>query len=205
VFVLIKRNLIVLILPLLVMIFIIYSGIHFLDQANVMTNEELSETMTFEVGFEQKDHVIEVSGHWNWNDIPQDIFVGDDYIGVSVMDESGNLVEDLFKQSTVQLLHNEEVVYEVAGKQTDTGLIFAFPNKFENHKGYGNQGNFTVEINLPQFEQGWQFVASYLHTWAEHSGLVESDPRFLSPEFKENMDGFYWVVERFETGELNKQ
>lgn len=182
--------------------FIFYGGYYFLEEANQMTNEELSHLVSLDVDVNSIGNQVEISGVWNWNEVPQDGIVGHDYIGITLQNNLGEVITDSIIDAQLQLVFLNDIVYETAGVPSENGFIFEFPNEFLDQVVFGNEGNFQLLLE-PQENEELQIIVSYLHTWKDHGGLISDDSRFLSPQFNNDMDEYYWVIERFETGKSN--
>ncbi|PSL42336.1 hypothetical protein B0H94_11640 [Salsuginibacillus halophilus] len=189
------NNKLVVLLPLLLMVILFAGGWFYIQQADTITNEDLSNHVQLEVEkTETSPYVVEAE--WSWSETPEDGLAGDDYIGVSLKDEEGEpLSGEVLEQAELTLDHAGETVYETEGEVLDTGIIFSFPNATEENEVYGSSGKMTVTTE----EETTETVISYLHTWAEHEGLDKQDPRFFDPAFlgNDNIEDAYWVIDRF--------
>lgn len=176
--------------------FIFFGGYNFLKEADQFTNAQLAETISLDVKVEQMEEIIKVDGTWNWNETPQDIIIGDDYIGITVIDHNHDAVDIDVTNAELKLMQNDEVIFETKGEKRGLGYIFEFPNKLDEQKLFGFQGEFSITFANQSFDAN-QVVVGYLHTWADHGGLISDDTRFLKIEFNENIQDAYWVIERF--------
>lgn len=196
-----RKNIIVIILPLILMIFIFFGGYYFLKESDQMTNEQLAQTISFDAILTETDDQIWIEGQWDWNEIPQDAIIGDDYIGITLTNSANEVVDFTVSEPKLKLINDGETIYEAEGKKRGSGYLFAFPNKVSGQKLFGKKGSFSLMIDQPVPED-YQVIASFLHTWADHGGLKSEDPRFLTVEFEQNIYGKYWVIEQFLTGKL---
>lgn len=169
-----------------------------------MTNEELSQVVSLDMDVNPVDeYKLEIKGNWKWNEVPQDGIIGEDYIGISVLNSSGVSVSGPFLNGKLQLTFQDEIIYETEGHPSENGYLFSFPNELKDQIVFGNEGEFSI-IAEPQQKEDVQVIVSYLHTWSEHGGLSIGDSRFLSPQFEKGPIESYWVIERFEEGMLTR-
>ncbi|MBU8905746.1 hypothetical protein [Desertibacillus haloalkaliphilus] len=194
-------NKLVFILPLILMGFIFYGGYSYLNESEYVTNEELQETSVMEVSIGKMDQGYEITGSWNWNEVPVEGFLGEDYIGITLMDQLNEpflLEEGEIIENELSLIHSGQEVWTTKGKWVETGMIFSFPNELKDHESLGDQGQLKLVISSEEIEEP-QVSMSYLHTWVEHQGLLLEEPRFLTPTFNGDQGKVpYWVIERID-------
>lgn len=184
------------ILPLILMGFIFFGGFHFLKKTDQFTNEQIAQTMTLDVDVKEENENILVEGTWNWNGTPQDIIIGDDYIGITLADENNKPIDFAVKEAKLQLYDHEEVIFETLGEKSGQGYVFSFPNQLEENQVFGYKGSFSLTMTTDKPIEN-QVIVSYLHTWADHGGILSTDPRFLNVEFTNPINDQFWVIERF--------
>lgn len=192
-----RSNKLVVILPLILTVFMFASGMYYLNQTETITNEELSESISWTPQLTEEDSSSLLEAEWAWQSSPDDGIIGTDYIGVTFLDQNGEtLTGNEFKEATVSLLHNGEIIWEELGEIKESGVLFTFPNRADDHETYGNDGSIEVILTGTKAEEA---VVTYLHTWKEHEEMTTEDLRFFDPSFGEsdNMDNFYWVTEQF--------
>lgn len=186
----------VLFMPLFLMAFIFFGGYYYLNQNEGITNEMLYEHVDFDGKLVKMGDSYKLSGEWKWSAMPQDGFIGDDFLGISVKEKgtANSLSVSSWEQAKLRLLHNQKVIYEAEGKPSEEGIIFIFPNQIIENESYGPFGEFEIVFTLKEAAEV-QAVVSYLHTWSEHEGLQTNDPRFLRPTFAGGKKVNHWVVE----------
>ncbi|WP_156816990.1 hypothetical protein [Salsuginibacillus kocurii] len=194
-------NKLVVILPIFLMAFMFFGGWFYLQQSDVISNEDLYEHVELEAQLEENStQQLDVS--WEWRETPEEGLVGEDYIGISVIDEDEQpLLSEEIEEASLQLFDGEDVIYETEGEEVENGIIFSFPNELEENVTYGNEGH----INMTITGSAESASVSYLHTWVEHDGLESEDARFFSPSFAgQDEENVSWVIERFvEAGEVS--
>lgn len=189
-------NKLVIILPLILMGFIFFGGYNYLQETSSVTNELLYEKVEIEAVLEQTGENLTLSGNWLWGEMPAEGLMGDDYLGVSFLDEETGVAISIaeIEASTLQLLHGEKVVYETEGTKVGNGVVYTYPNQIVEHESYGNKGSFTVAVKLEE-EKKVRASVVMLHTWEEHEGLIIEEPRMVEPQFPTITDNSYWVME----------
>ncbi|WP_096201244.1 hypothetical protein [Bacillus sp. FJAT-45350] len=190
-------NKLAIILPVLLMGFIFYGGYHYLQSTNVVTNEQLHQSIDFNHEMNRLGETVELIGSWEWLDMPHEGLIGEDYIGVSLTNiETGEFIPgDEVVGSELQLFHGHKLIYETVGQVVDNGLIFSYPNEIIEHESYGNKGGFKVSF-ASNYDSEYRASFTYLHTWNEHEGLKYEDARMISPVFSGTINESYWVIER---------
>lgn len=185
----------VLILPGILMVVMILGGYHFLQQEEMITNEQLPEVMEMEVDKTPTDDGVRVEANWDWTTMPEEGMYGEDYIGITVTDPAtGKPRYDLsFAEGLLELRYGDQVIEEAEGVAVDNGIIFAFPNKVEENMSYGNLGSVSVEVLGAGIEPE-HIELHFLHTWVEHSPLVKEDAAFTEPVFDGAANVPYWVT-----------
>ncbi|SDH49775.1 hypothetical protein SAMN05192534_106107 [Alteribacillus persepolensis] len=187
-------NKLVIILPAVLVVFLFAGGSFYIQQAEVVQNDNLDEEIEWETSLEQTEKVSRLTAAWNWNATPDDGVQGNDYIGVTFIGENGEtLSPDDIDHYQLKLEGGEDM----EGKTVDNGIVFSFPNEVHENQVLGKSGSFTVDISNTSPTRA---VISHLHTWESHEGLQSEDARFFEPQFvgKETSDeSFYWVSERF--------
>ncbi|MFB5662043.1 hypothetical protein [Alteribacillus sp. HJP-4] len=190
-------NKLVVILPTLLMILLFAGGGFYITQAEIVTNDELDEHVKWDTSFEENQKSAILDASWSWEVSPEDGFAGNDYIGVTILDDNGEIINsDSIQHYDIQIGENESV--EAEAETVENGVLFTFPNTMLENKTVGNEGSIAVEINGEAEPE--RAIISYLHTWEEHNGLDSKDARFFERDFsgKGNDDeSFFWVMERF--------
>ncbi|WP_216829993.1 hypothetical protein [Alkalihalobacterium elongatum] len=191
-----RGNAAVIILPLILMGFIFYGGYHYLNTSDQITNEELDSVVSLVVETSSNGNKQTISGSWDWKEMPIDGVVGQDYIGVKLVEEENQQLvnSDYILSSKLTLRHSGKEIYETNGTFVFDGIIFEFPNEVQEHIGYGNLGTFEIVLDGEQFA-GNEISVSYLHTWVEHDGLFFEQARLSEV----SLDIDYWTIERFTT------
>ncbi len=191
-------NKLVVILPVLLMIFLFAGGSYYINQTEVVNNEELDEKINWETTLLQTEDSSVLEATWNWSVTPSDGMAGEDYIGVTFIDEKGEaLPAELMDDYQLTLKVEGEDITE-GGEAANNGIIFSFPNEIEENKTLGDKGSLRVETTSAS--NPVRAVISYLHTWEDHGGLQSKDARFFNREFAGKGDkdeSFFWVSERF--------
>lgn len=180
------------------MVFMIYSGYHYLNESETISNEEIQNTIEMSVIAEEYHGSTHVLGKWNWNEIPKEGLLGEDYIGVSVLDieSSQYLHGDDLTDTVLTLVYRNNVIFEAEGNSVENGIVFAFPNQIIDQGIFGNEGEVSLVLHIEEGSDH-QISMSYLHTWTEHSGLDIEDARFQSPSFPgEDAEVPHWIIER---------
>lgn len=197
-----RSNKLVVILPLILTVFMFASGIYYLNQTESITNEELSESISWLPHLTKEGEQSLLEAEWLWEASPDDGITGTDYIGVTFLDGNGDaLAGSEINETAVTLRHSEETIFEGEGEIKEDGVLFVFPNQADDHETYGNDGRVEVVLNSSEAEEA---VITYLHTWKEHEEINTEDLRFFDPGFEESdhMDDYYWVTEQLvQTGE----
>ncbi|MFB4164765.1 hypothetical protein ACE1TI_13280 [Alteribacillus sp. JSM 102045] len=191
-------NKLVVILPLILMVFLFAGGSFYINQAEVINNEELDEQINWETSLSSTGEASILEASWNWNVTPDDGMEGEDYIGVTFIDENGEMMpaEIIEEYELTLTLKDQEI--EEDGITADNGIIFSFPNSIEENETLGDKGSLRVETSGEAVPV--RAVISHLHTWEEHGGLQSNDARFFDRDFggkKDNDESFFWVSERF--------
>lgn len=187
----------VLILPAILMLVMFIGGYQFLQESETITNEELQEVIDLQVEAKETDKDLQVKANWDWTMMPTEGFYGEDYIGVTLIDEeTGEARTDLeFEESKVELLSADQVIEESEGTVVENGIIFSFSNKMVEHESYGNLGKVRVTVKGEEIRP--EAVRIYLlHTWVEHSPLAKEDATFTNPVFTGAANVPYWIVSR---------
>ena len=186
-----KGNGLVLILPLLLMGFIFFGGYYYLNGANQMTNEELNQVIALDAEATASGEVYIIRGKWDWKEMPSDGLIGDDYIGIALL--NGQTLEvDQVKNTELTLMHGGKTVYETEGSILPDGIVFSFPNLIKEHESMGNVGTFQITIDNENLA-GSELSIGYLHTWEEHSRFTLNSARLSS----DMVDANHWIIERF--------
>lgn len=194
---LLQRNAAVFLLPLILMGVIFFGGYLFLKQSSQFTNEQLAETIFLNVRVKQTENRTTIEGEWDWNEVPQDEIVGDDFIGITLLDENHHPVDFQAAKATLKLYDDNNVIFQTTGEKRGKGYLFTFPNKLEGQHLYGYRGLFSLETNGAILEDGMKIAVSYLHTWKDGVRFPSDDTRFQQVDFAKDIDGHYWVIERF--------
>ncbi|WP_209125359.1 hypothetical protein [Alkalihalobacillus sp. BA299] len=188
-----KGNAVVIVLPLLLMGFIFFGGYHYLNTSNQMTNEDLDNVISFAIDATSNGSTHTIIGDWDWQKMPVDGVLGDDYIGVKLVEEGQEPFDfELIKGSHLVLKHGGNEIYETEGTIVNDGIVFTFPNEMQEHMGYGNMGSFEVVIVGEEFI-GQEISISYLHTWDVHDDVSFDRARLSNVDIDIN----HWVIERF--------
>lgn len=191
-----RSNRLVVILPLILTVFMFASGIYYLNQTESISNEELSENISWLPQLTEEGEQTLLDAEWIWEASPEDGITGTDYIGVTFLNENGETLSGSeVNEAALTLQHSEETIFTEEGEIKEDGVLFMFPNQADDHETYGNDGRVEVEINNSEAKEA---VITYLHTWKEHQEVNPENLRFFNPEFKESddMDGYYWVTEQ---------
>ncbi|MGO4887151.1 hypothetical protein ACJ2A9_05280 [Anaerobacillus sp. MEB173] len=192
------------ILPGILMIFIFYSGYQYINESESFSNEDIQNLIVASVEAEQiNEQMIEITGKWDWSELPKEGLLGDDYIGVTVFEEDQPMDGERFSESMLVLYHRDKPIYEVEGQAVKNGVVFSFPTKMVEEGIYGNEGEVKLQLQISKNSFSSTKVSmTYLHTWTEHEGLQIEDSRFQSPQFL-NVNGDdevpYWIIERLST------
>ncbi|MFZ4452038.1 hypothetical protein [Salibacterium aidingense] len=194
-----RGNKLVVILPMTLMIFLFIGGSFYINQAEEVTNENLSEEVRWQTNLSVKESGDALSASWEWDMMPNDGMTGMDYIGVTFLDENGDpLMEEDYDSFQLTLDQNTQNDIKNQGKPVENGVVFSVPNRIEENETIGNSGR--VHVTAESDAEVDRAVISYLHTWENHDGLNTEESRFFTPSFvgkKENDESFYWVMESF--------
>ncbi|MFD2704277.1 hypothetical protein [Salibacterium lacus] len=192
-----KGNKLVVLLPITLMIFLFIGGGFYINQAEEVTNENLSEEVQWESTLEPGGNGASLTASWEWGHMPSDGLHGTDYIGITFLKDNGDPVSGSQVENAELLLHlNDGNERKLEPEATSDGVLFAVPNKMEENQTIGSSGTINVRTNSNL--QNKRVVISYLHTWEEHGGLETSNTRFFDPSFHgDNSNSFYWVIENF--------
>ncbi|SFL67507.1 hypothetical protein [Salibacterium qingdaonense] len=192
-----KGNKLVVLLPITLMIFLFIGGGFYINQAEEVTNENLSEEVQWESELAPDENGTRLTASWEWGHMPSDGLHGTDYIGITFLNENGDsMTGDQVENAELLLNLNGGNKREVEPETTSDGVLFAVPNEMEENQTIGSSGTINVRTNSNL--ENKRVVISYLHTWEEHGGLETSNTRFFDPSFHgENSNSFYWVIENF--------
>ncbi|RSL30938.1 hypothetical protein D7Z54_23525 [Salibacterium salarium] len=193
-------NKLVLILPLFLMVFLFVGGAIYVNQAEEISNENLSEEVEWEKSFSENESGSTLEASWNWGIMPDDGMQGTDYIGVTLLDANGDPISgEEIKTYELTLHQNDEADIIEEGQVVENGILFSFPNEMQENQTIGDSGSLHVSHNGDNLPE--QAVISYLHTWEDHGGLDSQDARFFNRDFvgkNQNDESFFWVMETFE-------
>ncbi|BAD64273.1 MULTISPECIES: hypothetical protein [Shouchella] len=181
-----RKHIVVLILPVILMIAIALSGIYYLNQEETMTNEQLKAEIEL-VAERGEDGTLLLE--WSWPQMPAEGMYGTDYIGIAFTGadevEVGEAVLDTEEQ------------HRYIGERVDNGIIFAYPTEMAEHQSIGTKG--TIVQPLPASADN--ITISVLHTWTNHEALTMEDATFEAPAFGSAKNVQHWV-KTVELGEL---
>ncbi|SFP22242.1 hypothetical protein [Salibacterium halotolerans] len=192
-----KGNKLIVLLPLTLMIFLFIGGGFYINQAEEVTNENLSEEVQWDSTLEPTENGARLTASWEWGHMPSDGLHGTDYIGITFLDENGEpMTGDQVERAELLLDLNNEEERSIEPETTSDGVLFAVPNEMEDNQAIGSSG--TIDVRMSSNPENKRVVMSYLHTWEEHGGLETSNTRFFDPSFHDkNGSSFYWVIEHF--------
>ncbi|WP_096434674.1 hypothetical protein [Alteribacter populi] len=187
------HNKLVIGLPLVVMIGLFAFGYFSILQADEVPNEQLDERTDLYLTLNEEENHGTVG--WDWETMPSDGLVGDDYIEVILYDDDGEVIKADVQQIELQLLQGADSIYtseEYA--ESEDGILLSFPNASEDNLTYGNRGmiQFSYSTDDHPVTHG---EVRYLHTWTEHGGI---DNLSLSQDriSFSSTDPDYWVILR---------
>ncbi len=185
----------VLILPAILMIVMFIGGYQFLQGSEAVTNEELQDLIEVQLEANQANGDLQVRANWDWTIMPAEGLYGEDYIGITLMDQTmGEARTDLeFVEAKVELLYGDQVIEEAEGTIVENGIIFAFSNKMDENVTYGNLGRVRVTVEGEEL-QPEDVRLHLLHTWVEHTPLDKEDASFASPTFGNATNVPYWII-----------
>ncbi|MDV2683201.1 hypothetical protein RYX56_02320 [Alkalihalophilus lindianensis] len=187
-------NKLVLILPAILMALMFWGGYHFLGENEALTHEQLEEEIEINVVASERGEDWLVKVNWDWTAMPEGGLYGDDYVSITVLDESGKAREDVsLTQSELELIYADEIIYQTEGETVTNGVIFAYPNQFDEHKSYGNLGQAVIRVNGENIQQE-DISVQMLHTWINHSPLTKEDAQLTNPDFSGAINVPYWLV-----------
>ncbi|MGY4690280.1 hypothetical protein [Salibacterium sp. K-3] len=194
-----KGNKLVVLLPLILMFFLFIGGGFYINQAEKVSNKDLSEEVEWETTLESGENGDLLKASWQWGRMPSDGLRGTDYIGVTFLDRNGEPVtESQVENASLLLDQNSGDTMKIEPEAAANGIRFAVPNEMNENETIGSSG--TVQVRTHSNLQGGRAVISYLHTWEEHGGIAAKNARFFEPSFhgkEDNNDSFYWVMEHF--------
>ncbi|SFE30050.1 hypothetical protein [Alteribacillus iranensis] len=191
-------NKLVLVLPVILMLFLFGSGMYYIGQSEVVTNETLNQEISWDSVFNPSEDGSVLHGTWTWEASPEDGVEGVDYLGITFLDENDKTVSPEMIDSYSLHLETRSEKISIDGEVVDNGVVFPFTTEMKENDVIGSKGEFKVVTQGDT--QPERAIISYLHTWEEHDGLKTYDARFFEREFKgkEHKDeSFFWVAERF--------
>ncbi|WP_100398360.1 hypothetical protein [Bacillus sp. FJAT-44742] len=194
-------NKLVVILPVFLMIFLFVGGAVYVQQSEEVTNEALHEEVEWDTLMThngEDEGLTTLRAAWEWTAMPSEGLAGEDYIGVTFLDEDGQPMQaELADESHIYLTYGNEVVYEDEAVSVENGFVFSFPNETDEHQSFGDRG--SIEVTVETEDNPQRAIVSYLHTWEAHDGLEKTDARFFEPVLSgmRGSDSSYWVIERY--------
>ncbi|MBM7838157.1 hypothetical protein JOC54_001388 [Alkalihalobacillus xiaoxiensis] len=174
-----KKHWVVLILPAILMVFIAIAGIYYLNQDEVLTNEQLKNEIIV-TAERVEDGIIEVS--WNWPKMPSEGIYGTDYIGLSFSNPLDLVAGE------VSLPVEPEQRFD--GVLVEDGVVFEIPTTMDEHQPVGTRGTIRQQIPAELIDDA---SITLLHTWTNHEDLLIEDAVFQNPTFGEAENVQYWT------------
>ncbi|WZY01748.1 hypothetical protein NSQ26_06855 [Bacillus sp. FSL W7-1360] len=174
-----RKHFIVLILPVILMLIIAVSGLYYLKQEKVFSNELLQREI--EITAEVRGDELTLS--WRWPQMPSDGMYGTDYIGIA-FDKAAEV-----SVGEVILPLEEEQVFR--GTRIENGVVFSYPTEMIEHESVGARGQLRQV--LPANVDLDEVHVTMLHTWTNHEDLRIKDALFEEPRFGEAKAVQHWV------------
>lgn len=190
-------NKIVFFLPVSVMALLFYLGYHYINSSENATNESLQNDIVISLEVNREGDLVQITGRWDWTQMPVDGLIGDDYITIMFQNENGSdFVPEKVLLAQLSLLKGNQVLKEINGTINEKGIVFTFPNKIIDHESYGNRGTLKIVTELDEKEE-YGASLTYVHTWIDHELIAFNRLHSLETGLQDILTNKYWVIKRF--------